>query len=223
MPEAQGRAPTHRFPRSVLPLLTGRAWLPAAGTALLLAAAFLLAPPMGTDLAAQVARAEFADRYAAPVDLGWYGGVDQYGYSLFVARLAAWTGPRPLGAVAAVLAAGALGWLFARHRARRPVLAGVLGAVVLVGNLVSGRITFAVGWRSACSLSAWSPLIDRPAPGGWFWPGCLPRSPPGPARSPGCSPAWLARPCCWPACAGCPARDDRCPAAGGSTARSVRH
>ncbi|PWU58154.1 hypothetical protein DLJ47_00225 [Micromonospora sp. S4605] len=136
--------------------------MPAAGTALLLAVAFLLAPPMGTDLAAQVARAEFADRYGTPVDLGWYGGVDQYGYSLFVARLAAWTGPRPLGAVAAVLAAGALGWLFARHRARRPVLAGVLGAVVLVGNLVSGRITFAVGLAlgllALCAASA-----DRPA------------------------------------------------------------
>lgn len=162
MPEAQDSRPAHRSPRSVLPLLTGRAWLPAAGTALLLAVAFLLAPPMGTDLAAQVARAEFADRYGTPVDLGWYGGVDQYGYSLFVARLAAWTGPRPLGAVAAVLAAGALGWLFARHRARRPVLAGVLGAVVLVGNLVSGRITFAVGLAlgllALCAVSA-----DRPA------------------------------------------------------------
>ncbi|MGS2616035.1 hypothetical protein ACVCAH_16155 [Micromonospora sp. LZ34] len=162
MPEAQGSGPAHRFPRSILPLLTGRAWLPAAGTALLLAAAFLLAPPMGTDLAAQVARAEFADRHGTPVDLGWYGGVDQYGYSLFVARLAAWTGPRPLGAVAAVLAAGALGWLFARHRARRPVLAGALGAVVLVGNLVSGRITFAVGLAlgllALCAVSA-----DRPA------------------------------------------------------------
>ncbi|MFG2100642.1 hypothetical protein ACGFJ5_08540 [Micromonospora echinaurantiaca] len=162
MPEAQDSRPAHRSLRSVLPLLTGRAWLPAAGTALLLAVAFLLAPPMGTDLAAQVARAEFADRYGTPVDLGWYGGVDQYGYSLFVARLAAWTGPRPLGAVAAVLAAGALGWLFARHRARRPVLAGVLGAVVLVGNLVSGRITFAVGLAlgllALCAVSA-----DRPA------------------------------------------------------------
>ncbi|MFU8854135.1 hypothetical protein ACNAW0_24590 [Micromonospora sp. SL1-18] len=101
---------------------------------------------MGTDLAAQVARAGFVTRHGgAPIDLGWYGGVNQYGYSLFTARLGAWLGVRPLGVVAAVLGAAALGWLFVRHRARRPVLAGVLGAAVLVGNLASGRITFAVG------------------------------------------------------------------------------
>ncbi|MEO3769474.1 hypothetical protein [Micromonospora sp. B9E7] len=121
-------------------------WAAATGVAMVLAVAFLLAPRMGTDLAAQVARAEFADRYgAAPIDLGWYGGVNQYGYSLFTARLGALVGVRPLGAVAAVLGAFALAWLFARNRARRPLLAGVLGAVVLVGNLASGRITFAVG------------------------------------------------------------------------------
>ncbi|SBT48810.1 hypothetical protein GA0070621_3272 [Micromonospora narathiwatensis] len=121
-------------------------WLPAPAVALLLGVAFLLAPPMGTDLAAQVARAGFVERHGGtPIDLGWYGGVNQYGYSLFTARLGAWLGARPLGVVAAVLGAAALGWLFVRHRARRPVLAGALGAVVLVGNLASGRITFAVG------------------------------------------------------------------------------
>ncbi|WP_422736183.1 hypothetical protein ACN263_21650 [Micromonospora sp. WMMD729] len=128
------------------PLGRRTGWLAATGVALVLAVAFLLAPRMGTDLAAQVARAEFADRYGAtPVDLGWYGGVNQYGYSLFTARLGAVVGVRPLGAVAAVLGAFALAWLFVRNRARRPLLAGVLGAVVLVGNLASGRITFAAG------------------------------------------------------------------------------
>ncbi|MGW3607868.1 hypothetical protein [Micromonospora sp. NPDC005161] len=147
---------------------TGRArspyavWAPAAGVAVLLAAVFLLAPRMGTDLAAQVARAEFADRYGAtPLDLGWYGGVNQYGYSLFTARLGALMGVRPLAAVAAVLGAAALGWLFHRNRARRPLLAGVLGAVVLVGNLASGRITFAVGLTfgllALCAVSAERP------------------------------------------------------------------
>ena len=138
-------------------------WLPATVAALLLAAAFLLAPSMGTDLAAQVARAGFVERHgSAPIDLGWYSGVNQYGYSLFTARLGAWLGVRPLGALAAVVAAAALGWLFVRHRARRPLLAGVLGAVVLVGNLASGRITFAVGLAfglfALCAVS-----VDRPA------------------------------------------------------------
>lgn len=139
-----------------------RAPLAAAGVALLLAVAFLLAPPMGTDLAAQVARADFVARHGGrPIDLGWYGGVNQYGYSLVTARLGAWIGVRPLGALAAVIGAAALGWLFARHRARRPVLAGVLGAVVLVGNLASGRITFAVGLTlgllALCAVSAQRP------------------------------------------------------------------
>ncbi|WP_207919568.1 hypothetical protein [Micromonospora sp. KC207] len=141
--------------------------------AALLGVAFLLAPPMGTDLAAQVARADFVGRHGAtPVDLGWYGGVDQFGYSLFTARLAAWTGPRPLGAVAAVLAAAALGHLFARHRARRPLLAGVLGAVVLVGNLASGRVTFTVGLAlglfALCAVDT-----DRPTAPGWVRPARL--------------------------------------------------
>ncbi|MEU1644454.1 hypothetical protein [Micromonospora zamorensis] len=153
MPDASTR-PATRSPQVV--------WAAAIGAAVVLAAAFLLAPRMGTDLAAQVARAEFADRYgAAPIDLGWYGGVNQYGYSLFTARLGALIGMRPLGAVAAVLGAAALGWLFVRGRARRPLLAGVLGAVVLVGNLASGRVTFAVGLAfgllALCAVSAERP------------------------------------------------------------------
>lgn len=153
MPDASTR-PATRSPQVV--------WAAATGAAVVLAVAFLLAPRMGTDLAAQVARAEFADRYgAAPIDLGWYGGVNQYGYSLFTARLGALIGMRPLGAVAAVLGAAALGWLFVRGRARRPLLAGVLGAVVLVGNLASGRVTFAVGLAfgllALCAVSAERP------------------------------------------------------------------
>ncbi|MCG5471569.1 hypothetical protein LADH09A_005565 [Micromonospora sp. LAH09] len=153
MPDASTR-PATRSPQVV--------WAAATGAAVVLAVALLLAPRMGTDLAAQVARAEFADRYgAAPIDLGWYGGVNQYGYSLFTARLGALIGMRPLGAVAAVLGAAALGWLFVRGRARRPLLAGVLGAVVLVGNLASGRVTFAVGLAfgllALCAVSAQRP------------------------------------------------------------------
>ncbi|SCL17752.1 hypothetical protein GA0074692_0245 [Micromonospora pallida] len=133
------------------------------GTALLLAVAFLLAPPMGTDLAAQVARADFVDRHGtAPVDLGWYGGVHQFGYSLLTAGLGALFGVRMVGAVAAVVSAAALGWLFVRHRARRPLLAGVLGAIVLVGNLASGRITFAVGLALGL-LALVAVSADRPS------------------------------------------------------------
>ncbi|WP_247685373.1 hypothetical protein [Micromonospora sp. C31] len=136
-----------------------RTLLGTLGVSVVLAGAFLLTPPMGTDLAAQAARAGFAARHGfTPIDFSWYGGVNQFGYSLITGRLGAWLGVRPLGALAAVLGSVALGWLFVRHQARRPALAGVLGAVVLVGNLASGRITFAVGLAfgllALCAVSA---------------------------------------------------------------------
>jgi hypothetical protein len=120
-----------------------RVVLGGGGVAVVLAAAFLLAPPMGTDLAAQVARADFAG--AAPVDLRWYGGTVQYGYSLLTPWLMAALGVRVTGALAAVVAAAAFAFLLVRAGARRPLLGAVLGAVTAVGNLVSGRVTFAVG------------------------------------------------------------------------------
>ncbi|MER7892551.1 hypothetical protein ABTX15_22300 [Micromonospora sp. NPDC094482] len=136
---------------------------------MLLAGAFLLAPPMGTDLSAQVARARFVEENGlAPVDFSWYGGVTQFGYSLYTQLLGAALGVRPVGAIAAVVGAVALAWLLLRGGARRPLLGGLLGAVVLVGNLVSGRITFAVGLTlgllALCAVSAvraprWARLV----------------------------------------------------------------
>jgi hypothetical protein len=119
----------------------------AAGVAaVVLVVAFLIAPAMGTDLSAQVARANFVDRYgASPIDLGWYGGINQFGYSLLTAGLGATFGVRLVGAVAAVGSALAFAWLLVRAGARRRMLGALIGAVVLVGNLVSGRVTFAVG------------------------------------------------------------------------------
>jgi hypothetical protein len=52
-----------------------RAVAGVVGASLVAAVAFLLAPPMGIDLAAQVAHADFWGRHgAAAVDFGWYGG-----------------------------------------------------------------------------------------------------------------------------------------------------
>jgi hypothetical protein len=121
-------------------------WPWTAGVAVLLTAAYLLAPPMGTDLAAQQARADFAAGWGlAPIDFSWYGGINQFGYSLITGWLGALLGVRVLGAVAAVGAALAFQWLLMATGARRPLLGGVVGALVFVANLVSGRITFAVG------------------------------------------------------------------------------
>jgi hypothetical protein len=130
------------------------AWRAVAVTtcaALVFTIAWLSAPPMGVDLAAQVARGEFwAGHGAAVLDFGWYGGTSPYSYSLITPAAMAWlggdvNGARILGAVAAVAAGVLLVLLFVRTGARRPVLGGVLGAVGIVGNLVSGRITFTAG------------------------------------------------------------------------------
>ncbi len=120
-------------------------------TAVALAVAFLLAPPMGTDLSAQVARADFFAAHGfAPVDFRWYGGVFPNGYSLVSPPLMAGLGGGLLGAklagaLAATVSAVAFVVLLRRTGARRPALAGVLGAICFAGNLVSGRVTFAVG------------------------------------------------------------------------------
>ena len=114
--------------------------------ALGLVALWLAAPALGTDLAAQVARADFFAAHGwAPVDFRWYAGISPLGYSLVSPPLMAWFGVRPVGAVAAVATTVGLTVLLVRTQAPRPLLGGLLGAVGVVGNLVSGRVTFAVG------------------------------------------------------------------------------
>lgn len=117
----------------------------------MLAGGYVLAPPLGTDLSAQVARADFfAGHGWAVLDFGWYGGVSPYGYSLLSPPLMAWlggglTGPKLLGALALLGSTVAFAALLARTGATRPVLGGVLAAVCFAGNLVSGRTTYALG------------------------------------------------------------------------------
>ncbi|UWZ49658.1 hypothetical protein Dmats_20780 [Dactylosporangium matsuzakiense] len=107
---------------------------------------YLLLPRMGTDLSAQVARADFFAAHAgSSVDLRWYGGVDQFGYSLVAQAVMAAIGVRVTGAVTLVAAAVTLAALLRRTGAVRPVPAALLGAVVLAGNLVSGRVTYGLG------------------------------------------------------------------------------
>ncbi|MFV2111052.1 hypothetical protein ACFHW0_01770 [Micromonospora sp. LOL_025] len=178
MPTNRGSSPTNtaeppaapgRREDAVATWAARRVLLGTLGMSVALAGAFLLAPPMGTDLAAQDARAGFAARHGfAPIDFSWYGGVNQFGYSLYTQTLGAAVGTRQVGAVAAVVSAVALAWLLLRARARRPLLGGLLGAVVLVGNLASGRITFAVGLMlgllALCAVTArrvprWARLV----------------------------------------------------------------
>ena len=116
----------------------------------LLAVVWLLLPPTGSDLSAQVAHADFArDHLWTPVDLRWFGGTGWLGYSVLVPPVMAGVGVRVVGVVATVASAGLLGLLLSRCRVPRPRAGAAVGALCLAANLVVGRLTFAVGAAAA--------------------------------------------------------------------------
>lgn len=118
----------------------------AAASALILGVLYLVLPTMGSDLSAQVARAEFfAAHGAAPVDLRWYGGVHPWGYSLVSPPLMALLGVRITGALALLASAAAFAALLVRTGVPRPLLGSLVGVLTIAGNLVSGRVTYALG------------------------------------------------------------------------------
>jgi hypothetical protein len=119
------------------------------GTAVLaavLGVVYLALPLMGSDLSAQVARAGFfAEHGYTPVDLRWYAGVDQLGYSLVSQPVMALLGVRVTGVIALLGASVLLAVLFRRTGADRPGLGALVGAACVAGNLVSGRVTYGLG------------------------------------------------------------------------------
>ncbi|WFE41588.1 hypothetical protein [Micromonospora sp. WMMD998] len=124
----------------------GRVVVVSAASALVLAALYLILPATGSDLSAQVARAGFfAAHGPALVDLRWYGGVHPWGYSLVSPPLMALLGVRPTGALALLASATAFAALLVRLRVPRPLLGSLVGVVTIAGNLVSGRVTYALG------------------------------------------------------------------------------
>ena len=114
--------------------------------AVLLAAVYMIWAPPSADLAAQTFRTELFEAQGFEVwSNGWYGGIHLPGYSLLFPPLASVLGIRLVGAIAAVAAA----WLFAAlvrphygDRARFAVWLFGLGAAT---NLLTGRLTFALG------------------------------------------------------------------------------
>jgi hypothetical protein len=117
-------------------------WLLAAA----LAVAYLLIDPPSADLAAQQYRAELFDRHGFVLwDNAWYGGHHMPGYSVLLPPLGAWLGVRVVGALSAVAAA----WLFdriaAEHFGERARLGTWWFAAATAVNLVTGRLTFALG------------------------------------------------------------------------------
>jgi hypothetical protein len=137
--------------------------LGALSLAAVLSLVWLLLPPTGSDLSAQVAHADFARAHLwTPVDLRWFGGTGWLGYSVVVPPLMAALGVRLVGALATVASAGLLGLLLTRWQVPRPLAGALVGALCLVANLVVGRLTFALGTAAALAtllavpLSHWS-------------------------------------------------------------------
>ncbi|WP_236049882.1 hypothetical protein [Paractinoplanes ovalisporus] len=115
---------------------------------------------MGSDLAAQQARADFfATHGYTPMDLRWYAGVDQLGYSLISQPVMALLGVRLTGALSLLAAAVLFALLLRRTAAPRPWLGAVVGTVGIAGNLVSGRVTYGLG--VALALAALVALTTR--------------------------------------------------------------
>ncbi|MGK5444039.1 hypothetical protein ACSNN7_19790 [Micromonospora sp. URMC 105] len=107
---------------------------------------WLALPPTGSDLSAQVARADFfAAHGTALVDLRWYAGIHPLGYSLVSPPLMAAFGVRVTGVLALVAAATAFAALLVRTPVPRPLLGSLVGVLTITGNLVSGRVTYALG------------------------------------------------------------------------------
>lgn len=150
-----GPLPLHEPSPAALPVV-----LSALGLALVLAVVYLGLPLSGTDLSASEAHRDFAARHPlTPIDLRWYGGIDQFGYSLLSQLVTVALGSRLAGAVSLVVAAPLFAHLLTRTGARRPYLGALAGAACIAANLVSGRIAYALG--VAAGLAALDLLLAR--------------------------------------------------------------
>jgi hypothetical protein len=144
MPPPEGRA--RGLTRELCRDLTGSPGALAAVPALLLGLVWVFLPPSGSDLAAQVAHADFFGGAGwLPVDMRWFGGTDVIGYSLLSPPLMALLGVSAFAVLTTVLASGLLGVLLGRSGVPHPRAAALLGAGCFTANLMVGRLTFALG------------------------------------------------------------------------------
>jgi hypothetical protein len=114
--------------------------------AAILSIAYLVVAPSPEDLAAQTFRAHLFSTHGFLIwDDLWYSGHSLPGYSVLYPPLGALLGPRVVGVLAAIAAAGAFAALARpRYGDRARVAVWWFGAATAT-NLVSGRITFALG------------------------------------------------------------------------------
>jgi hypothetical protein len=110
----------------------------------------------GGDLAAQDAWAEFVGRHPdSAYNLAWYGGMHPVSYSVVSPYLMSLLGVRTTMMIAGTLSAGLLTLILARSRAvARPLVPALAGLFGLLGNAVSGRVTFGLGTMFALGAVA---------------------------------------------------------------------
>ena len=131
----------------------------AGSVAVLFAAAYLLAAPMGRDLSAQLAHAQLAQfHWPELLNLRWYSGFNPLGYSVLSPPVMAFLGVRLTTALAYVASVVVLAALLQRTAVSRPVAGAITGAVCLTGNLVVTRTTFALAL--AVALGALFALVS---------------------------------------------------------------
>jgi len=134
----------------------GRAWVDArsravlvtfvVSTVLLLIWRFGLATT-GGDIAAQDQWAEFARLHpGSAYNLSWYGGMHPVSYSVISPYLMAVIGVRTTLVLSSIAAATLTALLLVQlPGVRKPMWPSIAAAVAMLGNAISGRVTFALG------------------------------------------------------------------------------
>jgi hypothetical protein len=127
-------------------------WLRFAAAATAAFSLYLFNPPNVPDLAAQTARAEAAREGAYLWWTGWFGGLNLPGYSVAGPWLMAHLGVGLCAALAGVVACVLAPVLF--EGTRRPRAGAITFAVGVFLNVLTGRVTFALGLAAAVVAAA---------------------------------------------------------------------
>jgi hypothetical protein len=127
-------------------------WLGFAAAATAAFSVYLFNPPNVPDLAAQTARAEAAREGAYLWWTGWFGGLSLPSYSIGAPWLMAHLGVGLSAALAGVVACVLAPVLF--EGSRRPRAAAITFAIGVFLNVLTGRVTFALGLAAAVIAAA---------------------------------------------------------------------
>lgn len=130
-------------------------------------------PTVGTDLSAQLARADFAAAHPeSAYDFNWYYGIVPAAYSVLSPYVFAVAGTRLAASVAAIGCAGLVAALYTRYRVPAPRAGALWTVAALFFGLLAGQATFTLGLLAGTAAvfigtaSAHQPG-GRPVPAVW--------------------------------------------------------